>query len=390
MTYVLQRELVKIRSRDPGFAAEEYLGVTLEMDAASSIGANADGAAQRTRFMTALETLRRRLEAEPNVSGVTFVDERLGDYHPERRIELDEPSLATNWVSIASIDPSLFDVLEAPILAGRGFNAADVAPDARAVIVDQGFVDLVLLGRNAIGRRVRFAAEQPAGALPDDARPWYVIVGVVKELGLDAPMRGRVAGFYLPEAPGNASQLDLVVHVNGDPLSLVPRLRTIATAVDPALRLSEIQRLDQVMDGPLWFLGLWVRIMAVVTAVAVLLSLSGIYSLLSFTVARRTREIGVRVALGASRRRVVAAIFRRPLTKVGLGVVAGSALVAAAAIAGPLAGSDGVASQWGLSARQFALLAAHSALMMGVCLLACIVPTRRALRVEPTEALRAE
>jgi ABC-type antimicrobial peptide transport system permease subunit len=98
-------------------------------------------------------------------------------------------------------------------------------------------------------------------------------------------------------------------------------------------------------------------------------------------VARRTHEIGVRVALAASRRRVVAAIFRRPLTQVGLGVLAGGILVGAGAVA--LSGG-------GLSLAQVALLVAYAALMLAVCLLACIIPTRRALNVEPTVALRAE
>ena len=409
VAYVMQRQLVQIRSRDVGFPAEEYLGVRLEMDAGAGAGTNAAAApaAQRARFATALEVLRRRLEDEPGVSGVTFVDRLPGEYHRERRIELDGPSpksepvggagspaerRPTNEVSIASIDPSFFDVLDAPILAGRGFNAADLATDARAVIVDQGFVDQVLVGGNAIGRRVRFASEQRGGTLPNDARPWYEIVGVVNELGLDPPQRGRVAGFYLPAAPGSAAPLDLVVHAQGDPMSLAPRLRAIATAVDPALRLSEMRRLDQVMNEVLWFLGLWLRMTVVLTAIALLLSLAGIYAVLSFTVARRTREIGVRVALGASRRRVAAAIFQRPLTQVGLGVLAGTVLVAAAALFlsakqpdQPLRLADA-----GLSPGQVALLAAHSALMLGVCLLACIVPLRRALSVEPTEALRAE
>jgi putative ABC transport system permease protein len=404
--YVLLQQLVRIRSHDVGFPAEEYLGVTLEMDAADlGTTAAAAPAAQRARFESALETLRRRLETEPAVSGVTFVDRLPGAYHRERRIELDESSpasgegdgegspglsRATNEVSIASIDPSFFDVLGAPILAGRGFSAADLAPNARAVIVDRDFVDLVLLGRNAVGRRVRFTREQRGGTLSDDAPPWYEIVGVVNELRMDTPQRGRTAGLYLPQASGSAGRLNFIVHVRGDPMSFAPRLRAIATAVDPALRLSEMQRLDQVTSGALWFLGLWLRITLVLTAIALLLSLAGIYAVLSFTVARRTREIGVRVALGANPRRIVAAIFRRPLTQVGLGVVAGTALVAAAVVTGPLAGSDGVLSRGGLSPSQIALLTTHSAVMMGVCLLACIVPTRRALRVEPTEALRAE
>ena len=137
---------------------------------------------------------------------------------------------------------------------------------------------------------------------------------------------------------------------------------------------------------------MWLRITLGLTAVAILLSLAGIYAVLSFTVARRTREIGVRVALGAPRARVVAAIFRRPLTQVGAGIVAGYVLVTLGAIVftghqpdTALRVDPGV-----LSAGQYALLAGYSVLMLGVCMLACVVPTRRALRVQPVEALRAE
>jgi ABC-type antimicrobial peptide transport system permease subunit len=129
----------------------------------------------------------------------------------------------------------------------------------------------------------------------------------------------------------------------------------------------------------------------VMTAVAVLLSLAGIYAVLSFTVARRTREIGVRVALGASRKRVAGAIFRRPLSQVGLGILAGSALITAAASMAPATDftfADSLAG--GLSLRHVAMLLVYATLMLGVCLLACVVPTRRALGVEPTIALRMD
>jgi ABC-type antimicrobial peptide transport system permease subunit len=176
-------------------------------------------------------------------------------------------------------------------------------------------------------------------------------------------------------------------------MALAPRLRVLATAVDPTLRLAEFQRLDQMADGVLWVLGLWLRITVVLTAVALVLSLAGIYAVLSFTVARRTREIGVRVALGASRRRVITDIFRRPLTQVGLGVVAGGILVGAGAYLMVVHVADGGTSRSFASAvslTHVATLAAYMAFMFGVCLLACIVPTRRALGLEPTEALRVE
>jgi ABC-type lipoprotein release transport system permease subunit len=144
--------------------------------------------------------------------------------------------------------------------------------------------------------------------------------------------------------------------------------------------------MDEVTNDILWVVGLWLRVTIMMTAVALLLSLSGIYAVLSFIVARRTREIGIRVALGASRGRVVAAIFRRPLSQVALGILAGSALIAVAgSIETDMPGLSGE-----LSLMQVAMIVGYATLMLGVCLLACVVPTRRALGVEPTVALRMD
>jgi ABC-type antimicrobial peptide transport system permease subunit len=191
----------------------------------------------------------------------------------------------------------------------------------------------------------------------------------------------------MPVAPERLSQVYMMVHARGEPITLGPQVRNIAAAVDPTLRLSDIQRVDEVLKGPLWVIGLWLRVSILMTAVALLLSLAGIYAVMSFVVARRTREIGVRVALGANPLRIVGAIFRRPLIQVGLGILAGAALVAAGrgTLATELPGMTD-----GLSLRGVAIIVAYAAVMLGVSLLACVVPTRRALRVEPTIALRMD
>jgi predicted permease len=401
------RELQRIRSYDVGFAAGEYLAVSLSTEALPETGADSTTlAARRTRFATVLGMLRQRVAAEPGVVGVTFVDQLPRTNYGDRRIALDDSASAAlppdavgaageqaprHYTTIARVDPSYFDVLEAPILAGRGFQPADLAPGARVAIVDRGFVDEVLQGRNAIGRRVRIA---DGGIVPDgpgaDSLPWHEIVGVVKDLGMiGAAESGRAVGLYLPGTPGSGFAPYMMIHTRGDPMALVPRVRAIAGTLDPTLRLSEFQRADQVADPLLWLLGMWIRTTLVMTAVALLLSLAGIYAVLSFTVARRTREIGVRVALGASRRRVLVAVFRRPLTQVGLGITAGATLIAAGALA--LSRTEQFASApSGISVGHAALLVVYAAFMLGVCLLACVVPTRRALRVEPIVAMRVE
>ncbi len=395
---LMQKEYAQVQTSDPGFAAEEFLAVELDTNSPSEVGTGfvADTAAYRARFAAAVEALGQRVATEPGVEGVTFVDRLPRESHRARWAELDaEPGVAAasatqgRWVDIASIDPSYFQVLEVPILSGRAFNAADLAPGSRSVIVDQGFIDQMMQGRNPIGRRIRLATSRVPDTTTTVAAPlpWYEIVGVVKELGMGTPVSGenmqkkRPLGVYLPAAPGTAGPLNMMVHVRGDPMSLVPTVRTMAAQVDPSLRLSNLQRVDEVNNSLLWVLRLWMRMTAVLTAIAIVLSLAGIYAVLSYTVARRTREIGVRVALGASRGRVVVATFRQPLIQVALGVMAGSVLI--------VAGSMLVLERT-FSPLNVVQLVAYAVLMLGVCLLACIVPTRRALGVEPTVALRAE
>jgi ABC-type antimicrobial peptide transport system permease subunit len=152
-------------------------------------------------------------------------------------------------------------------------------------------------------------------------------------------------------------------------------------AVDPTLRLYDVRPLGDVNQSEQQFLTFWFRILLGVCAVALTLSLAGIYAVMSFTVARRTREIGIRVALGAAPWRVVLSVLRRPVAQVAAGIGAGATLIGSLL----MAGTGGA-----LSVGQVAAILAYAAAMLAVCLLACIVPTRRALRVQPTEALRAD
>jgi ABC-type antimicrobial peptide transport system permease subunit len=134
--------------------------------------------------------------------------------------------------------------------------------------------------------------------------------------------------------------------------------------------------------------GAWLRVVLTAAAVALLLTLAGIYSIMAFTVSRRTREIGVRVALGALPHQVAGAVFFRAVIHVAYGVVAGSLLFPLLAYAISLVTTP--APSWPPLLQGVALLTGYMALMMGVCLLACVVPLHRALRIEPTEALAAE
>ncbi len=416
-------QLRRIVDFDPGFATEQYLAVQIERADPVDGNTNVDAATldKNARFAATLDELRHRLAAQPGVRGVTFTERVPTTNRPQKRIEMaydlsgasasaggsnadlsdvasakSEPPLRI--ATIAAVDPSYFEVLDVPVLAGRRFTAADAVPGSRVAIVDQGFVDQVLQGRNAVGQQVRFRYPGPsfrrwAPGNPDDpAGPgdWYEVIGVVRELGVGTPMQpGRAAGFYIPGTPDLFDQIQVMVHVRGgDPMTLAPQVRDVATAVDPSLRLVGIQRVNEANSDSLWMITLWRRLTAVLSGVALVLSLAGIYAVLSFTVARRTREIGVRVALGASRPRVVVATFRRPLLQVALGIVVGTAIVFTGASL--IKYTEFPGSESDLTLQGMAMIVGYGMVMLGVCMLGCAVPTRRALNIEPTIALRTE
>jgi ABC-type antimicrobial peptide transport system permease subunit len=154
------------------------------------------------------------------------------------------------------------------------------------------------------------------------------------------------------------------------------------------LRLVNVQRANDANNDILWVMGLWLRITVVLSGVALVLSLAGIFAVLSFTVARRTREIGVRVALGASRKGVVLATFRRPLLQVSLGIVIGTAFIFTGATL--LQNTELPSSESALTLQGMATIVGYGIVMLGVCMLGCVVPTRRALNIQPTIALRTE
>jgi len=426
VVYMEQSLLRGIEDFDPGFAAEQYLAVQIERDYPVDGSANAEAATleRNARLAATLEELRLRVAAQPGVGGVTFTEDLPTTNHPQKIIEMGydlassgtelstaapaagdlspaalakgEPPL--RQATIAAVDPTYFDAMDAPVLAGRGFTAADLGAGARVAVVDQGFVDQILQGRNAVGQQVRFRYPGPAAHpwgpgnpdAPAGAGDWYEVIGVARELGVGAPTQaGRAAGFYIPATPDRFDQIHMLVHVRGgDPMTLVPQVRDVATAVDPSLRLVNVQRANEVNNDVLWVMGLWLRITVVLSAVALVLSLAGIYAVLSFTVARRTRDIGVRVALGASRRRVVFATFRRPLFQVSLGVAVGTAIIFT--VATLLKNTELPGAENELTLQGMALILAYGFVMMGVCLLGCVMPTRRALNIEPTIALRTE
>jgi putative ABC transport system permease protein len=358
-----------------GVASNQYLAAAIAMDRGTVAGAA--GATFAARFTAATQELERRLEAEPGVTGVTTATVLPLMDHRASRIEVDEGSAAPmdndfreRGVRAARVALNFFTVMEAPILSGRAFHSGDLLPGARTVIVNQSFARLVLGGRNPVGRRLRYtgAGEQTA------KEPWYQIIGVVPDLGVAQEARDPSGTrIYHPLAPGGSYPVRMAIHISGDPLLFASRLRSIAREVDPTLQLSAIAPLSQggvVGVHPMTLL-FWAFL--ALSVVVVLLSLTGIYAVFSFVASQRTREVGIRVALGGRRRHVIAVLFRRPLMQVGLGILIGLII------------ADRLSE--GEMARVIALYACG---VVAVSLLATLAPVRRALRIQPLDALRAD
>jgi hypothetical protein len=378
----IYRDVAKwARAANAGLVPEQYLAATMAMDREQVPGEA--GATFTGRFTAATQELERRLEAEPGVTGVTVATVLPLMDHPSPQIDVDEEGAAPadrnssrRRVSSAWVALDFFDVLDTPILSGRAFHSGDLLPGARTVVVNQSFAQVVLGGNNPIGRRIRYIGPAAQNATKSPDQPWHEVVGVVGDLGVAPNPDGqdsKAARIYHPLPLGGSHPLRMAVHTMGDPLLFASRLRSIARDVEPTLQISEIARFDQVAAAGARTMTLLFWAFLALAVVVVLLSLTGIYAVLSFTASQRTREVGIRVALGGQRRHVIAALFRRPLMQIGLGILIG--LVIADRI------SEG---------DMVRVIAVYGCGVVAIAALATLGPVRRALRIQPLDALRAE
>jgi predicted permease len=406
-TVNLVEQSLRLGTNEPAAVADEMLRANMVLSEGATAGLDADALEMvRTRYADRTVELMRRLEADPQVAAVTVASAFPG-VEPYRQIE-NEP--ASNDASSPAADgtgaggspitdsaaqtvgrtrtrnnrvaPDLFDVFDVPILAGRGFSDADALTDA-TVIVNETFAMRIGGGANVLGRRIREIRGEG-----DDIEfgPWLEIVGVVPDFGnhfiSPSSFDGAHPSIYQAATPDRLNPAVLVVRVRGGlATAFAARMRDLAAAVDPMLALHRVQSVGNAYRAArlaVWYTGL--AIIGGIVSV-LLLSAAGIYAMMSFTVARRRREIGIRSALGADPRRILTGVFARASAQLGAGIAVGLAIAAAFEWIGP----GGT-----MSGRGHVLMPAVSALMLVIGLIAALGPARRGLAVQPTEALREE
>jgi predicted permease len=360
----------RFNQRAEGIGAERYMTASVDMDREDH---TSDSAAFAARVRFSFDELERRLGAEPGVEGVAFADRLPVMDQFKYQIQVDTmaggPATGIRRSTLVHVSRGFFAAFGTSLVAGRDFEPLDFET-GRVLIVNQSFARHVLGERNPIGQRIRIVSGEVNSVAGED---WYEVVGMVGDFGWQLPLPQEQSAMYRPSLPAGRAR-SLAVRVR-DPDAFAARLRAIAADVDPTIRLTDVQPLARVGGGEAQINWALTGLAWLIGFIVLLLSATGIHSLMSFTVARRTREIGIRVALGARPGRIVAGIFSRALLQISLGLLAGSGLAALVGLG---------------STRQVLLLLAADGIMLVVGLAACAVPVRRALRIDPTEALRAE
>ena len=370
---VMGVEARAFRNADFGFSAADYLSVGLRADRTPIPGLSlAESRAEHgARYAASVHALERRLEADPGVTAVAATSQIPGEYHDWSRIVVDGAvsprSGSDHRVQTVAVDPDFFDALRTPIVSGRGFEPSDLASDRRVVVVNEDFVQVVLGGRNPVGRRLYLDPHAP-----DVNRPGYEIIGVVKQVTMTLdPASPSAPGVYHVLRRERGGPLNLIVRTGRPAAAFAPRLQTLAAEASPTLQLVDVRPLDEAGWHRVLARAAMFWVMLVAGGLAVLLSTSGIYAIVSSRVSRRVREIGIRVALGAGRHHIVSAILSHTARQIAIGVVLGGT-IALALLYSLLVGS---VTQPALTGTYTAVFAGYLIAMACVCLLAALVPT---------------
>jgi putative ABC transport system permease protein len=371
MSGLLVRSVQELRKVDPGFRTEGLLTASLDLPADEYGSVEA-----RAEFFN---LLRGELEALPGVDAVGFVSQ-LPIVHGGNNIRVARPEeFGTSGVfgTLAfqrRVTPGYFEAMGVPLLSGRDVALTDGVESAPVVVISEGTAEAVFGDENPLGQVLAadWGGDEPVG---------LEVVGVVGDVSLESLAWGQGNGIYysFPQSPQRVMRLTL--RTPGDPLALVPGLRSTLRTVEPDALLSDVASMDELITGSLGEERAVSLVLGIFALVALLMAAVGIYGVLAYQVSRRIHEIGVRVALGASLPEVARGVLFRGMSLVAFGLVLAlpGAYLAGRLIQGML---------FGVGTLDLLTYAGVSVFLVGVSVVACLVPARRAARVDPVEAFR--
>jgi len=376
----------RLRSVDPGVRTDGVL--TMELFLPDSRYANTEAAWQFYRAIT------ERIERIPGVERAGFSEELpfFGSYGCTVQGFADaavydrvKQAGSTTCAGQETTAPGYFEAIGIPLIAGRTFTAADNdQPGTAAVVVSQSFAERFWPGENPIGKRIA-----PNGWTD---QPFYNVVGVVGDVHSSSVEEAPAIVVYYPivnipsetRIPWSANYMHLVVGTSlGDPALVFPAIRQAIADIDPSIPLANVETMAAIVDRSMGRLSFTMTLLALASVVALVLAAVGLYGVISYIVSRRTRELGVRIALGAEPRQVASLVLAGSLRTVIAGTLAGTA--AALALTRLMQ-----SLLFGVATTDPLTFAAAISILMAVSLLASWLPVRRAARVDPMIAMRTD
>jgi putative ABC transport system permease protein len=291
------------------------------------------------------------------------------------------PNGNSPWGDIRVISPGFFGALQVPLVRGRTFDDRDHIDAPRTAVVDEEFVRRFYPpGTDVLGRRIFFGRNPP-----NEQTKFITIVGVVghtKHEGLDADSRVQLY-FSVAQARFGVNRMDIAVRTSGDPMRLVAPVRAAVREVDRDMPMANVRSMERMVENSLGQRRLSTVLLGVFAGLALLLASIGIYGVMSYTVAQRARELGVRIALGAPVESVLRLVLRQGMTLAMFGVAIG--------LAGAFALTRVMASQlFSVKPNDPQTFVVVTVVLGGVAFAATLVPALRATRVDPIIALREE
>jgi predicted permease len=370
---LLIKSLGRLQQVDPGFRSEGILKAEYELPA-TRYPRNFANWPKWVEVQRFTDELRRRVAALPGVEAVTIAaNHPLDAGFTSSIMVVGREAEASDWPepSIRAIDRGYLRALRVGLVSGRNFDASDVADAPLVVLINEAAGRRFFGERNPLGARIRLWGAERS------------VVGVVGDERIHGLALATPPAIYLPTSQAPATGGSLLARWQGDPVTLAPAVRAIVRAIDPALPLFGVEPLSETLSHSVGQRRFTMLVLGVFAAVALLLAIVGVHGVLSYTVAQRTREIGIRMALGADRSDVRGLVVMQAARLAAWGLTLG--------LLGALAVSRALSTLlYGVGATDPATFAEVALVLGAVALVASYLPAHRATRVSPVEALREE